>query len=174
MRRQVIDGIIESLHYLTMQPGNPIELGMGLFLAISILTVVLTKGHLFSKTSSASLFLSLFVVALCSLFLIFVAVFGKIWLIPQSGLQDMEELAISVLLLIAFLFIVVPATRILLRSSYFVSLTSWVLGLIGALCAVYVLHLFYEVPGEGTTAVETLQSVKEQVERKIEADFQKK
>lgn len=167
-QQALIEQTLEILYYLGMQPGNLVELTMALFIGISVLTVIVDKTHAISKSGSNSLLLALFAVVLCGAFLIEVAVFTKVWALPELDLVNVDAFVISGVLLLAFLFIVVPATRILLHGSYFISMTSWFLGLAGALGAIYLLSLTYEEPRAGTTPIDTFEEVKSQVERKIE------
>lgn len=167
-QQALIEQTLENLYYIGMQPGNLIELAMALFVGISVLTVIVAKIHVLSKSGSASLLLALFAVVLCSIFLIQVAVFTEVWLIPRTHMVNTDAVVISGGLLIAFLFVVVPATRILLHSSYFVSMVSWFIGLAGTLGAIYLLSFSYEESGPGATPIDTLQNVKSQVEQKIE------
>ncbi|MGF1678449.1 MAG: hypothetical protein ACFCUX_04550 [Candidatus Methylacidiphilales bacterium] len=168
MREAVIGHNMEVLYYLTMQPGNHIELMTALFIVLCILTIAISKIHLLGKAGSSSLLLSLFSVAVCSFFLVQVASFSKVWALPELPTGINETAVILAGTLLAFLFIVVPFTRIVLRSGYFLSLTAWLMGLFITGAAVYLFSMTYEKPRSGQTPLDTLESVKHQMEKALD------
>ncbi len=161
LRQSIIDHNLELLYYLTMQPGNMIELGLALFIGAIVLTFAISKIHLLGKNGSASLLLTLFVVIVCTFFLIEVASFTKIWLLPKMGITTLADTLMGCAVGAAFLFMVVPFTRFLLHSGYFISMTSWLLGSFIALASIFLLSRTYEEPGSGATPIDTLERAQE-------------
>lgn len=161
-RQSIIDHNLEVLYYFTMQPGNTIELGLALFIAILLLTFSISKIHAIAKAGVTSVFLTLFVVIFCSFFMVQVASFSVIWLSPLVNLQGHSTVFMSCLVAASFIFMVIPFTRFLLRSGYFISLTAWVIGLSITLAALFLFSRTYESPRAGDTPLDTLENVREE------------
>lgn len=164
LRQSILDHNMEVLYYLTMQPGNMIELGLAIFIGIMVLTFAISKIHILGKNGAASLLLTLFVVIISSFCLIEVASFTKLWLIPKTGISQAEGVLVACAVGAAFLFMVVPFTRFLLKSGYFISMSAWILGLIIMLAAMFLFSRTYDEPRSGETPIDTLESIREQAE----------
>ncbi|MEM6822156.1 MAG: hypothetical protein AAF558_09470 [Verrucomicrobiota bacterium] len=168
LRQEILRDNMEVLYYLAMQPGNLVELLMGIFVGIVVLTFVLSKVHALAKAGSPTLFLTLFVVILSLFILIEAASVTRVWLLPRINLENYNNSIVTTIIALCFLFLVVPTTLALLRSKYFASMCAWFLGAIAACIGMYFVSLTYEAPREGPTPVKTFEKIKKQVETKIE------
>ncbi|MEM1158153.1 MAG: hypothetical protein AAF649_05945 [Verrucomicrobiota bacterium] len=163
-RQSILNHNLEVLYYLTMQPGHIIELGLAVFIGITILTFSISKIHFLGKSGTASLLLTLFVVIVGSFLLIEVASFTEVWFAPLVGLENLAGIMVASAVGAAFLFMVVPFTRFVFKSGYFISMSSWVIGMVFALAALFLVSRTYDEPRSGTTPIDTMQSVRGEFE----------
>jgi|GEM_PF-5394071 len=160
-RQSIIDHNMEVLYYLTMQPGNVIELGLALFIGVMVLTFAISKIHILGKNGAASLLLTLFTVVICNFFMIEVASFTEIWFVPLIGLENHSSVLVACAVGASFLFMVAPFTRFLLKSGYFISMSSWVIAMVITLAAMFLLSRTYDTPRQGDTPIDTLEIMRD-------------
>ncbi|MEM6883515.1 MAG: hypothetical protein AAF571_00680 [Verrucomicrobiota bacterium] len=170
-RLSILDHNMEVLYYLTMQPGNSIELGLALFIGVMVLTFTISKIHILSKNGTASLLLTLFTVVVSAFCLVQVASFTQICLAPMIGLESHASVMMVCATGAAFLFLVVPFTRFLLKSGYFICMTSWLIGMVISLAALFLLSSTYEEPRNGETPMDTLEEVRGEFEQEEESIY---
>jgi hypothetical protein len=135
---------METLDFLLMEPGSPMDLMIGIGAAYVALAIAITKTHSVGSAQGGSLISGMFVAAVGTFGLIEIYAATEIMLIPYLSWESIAGEVILGSVLASFFLMVVPFTRVLFHASYWTSAGAWFIGAICAGLIVFGVSLIYE------------------------------